>query len=243
MKQYSDYDLYRFNTMHLHCIAKLVFSPETEEELSELLLSFKKKNRSFHIISACSNIVLPPKISIPVIVLTTFNKVFNIENRVIEVGASVRIQHLIRQAQKYNLGGIEYLFSVPCTVGGATVMNAGRGSGNRSIGNYIERVRCLNLISGDIEILNHDECKFEYRNSIFLHGDRIVLSTFLKLEENYTIENDINERKEFALKYLDDRRPSCGSIFKIYNDRIMRKLMGLRVGGGRMVAEKSKLDK
>lgn len=241
MKHYIDYDLFRHNTMRLHCIAKSVFFPETEEELSELVLSFKQQNKPFHIIGACSNIVLPSKIVIPVIFLTEFNKDFSIREGIIEVGASVRIQHLIRQAQKYNLGGIEYLFSVPCTVGGATVMNAGRGNGKQSIGNFIERVCCLNLTSGEIETLGRDECNFGYRNSIFLHGNRVVLSSFLKLEVKpfQRIEDDINERKEFALKYLDDRRPSCGSIFKCYNDSILKKLKGLRIGGAEWSPKKA----
>lgn len=241
MKTYNNYDLFRHNSMHLHCIASDVYLPENEEELVELVSNLKSREKVFHVIGAGSNIVLPKKMVTPTILLSSFSKSLSIRNGIIEVGASVRIQHLIRDAQKHNLGGIEYLFSVPCTVGGATVMNAGRGNGKQSIGNYVKQVRCLNTNSGEIELLNREECCFSYRNSIFLRGCRIILSVYLELErKNYqAIEDGINERKQFALEKLDDRRPSCGSIFNKSNGAIMRRLMGLRIGGAEWSPKKS----
>ena len=241
MKTYNDYDLFRNNSMQLHCMASEVYVPENEEELVELVTNLKAREKAFHVIGAGSNIVLPKKMATPTLLLSSFNKSLLIRDGIIEVGASVRIQHLIREAQKHNLGGIEYLFSVPCTVGGATVMNAGRGNGVQSIGNYVKQVRCLNTKSGEIELLNREECCFSYRNSIFLRGSRIILSVFLEFQEKefQAIEDGINERKQYALEKLDDRRPSCGSIFNKSNGTIMKWLMGLRIGGAEWSPKKS----
>lgn len=232
MKSYSNYDLYRHNTMHLHCIAKNVFEPECEKELVELIAEFYQQKRNYHLLGAGSNIILPPKTDVPIIMLTSFNKNITINDGIMEVGASVRVQHLIREAQKHSLGGIEYLFSVPCTVGGATVMNAGRGNGRQSIGNYVEKVRCFNTNNNQIETLNKEECDYSHRHSVFLKGGRIVLSSFFKLEEKSpeAIEAGINERKKYALENLDDRRPSSGSIFSKSYNPIMKRLMGVRIG-------------
>lgn len=233
MKTYSNYDLYRYNTMHLHCIAKEVYYPESKEELVHLIKQLSIHKKDYRILGACSNVILPSKLSVPVIFLTSFNKECSINNDVVIVGASVRIQHLIREAQKCGLGGIEYLFSVPCTVGGATVMNAGRGNGKQSIGVYIKEVQCLNMDTLQYETLTKEECMFGFRNSIFLRGNRIVLSITLNLDqiESQLIEERINERKQYALEKLDDRRPSSGSIFKMANGRILRSLKGFRIGG------------
>lgn len=241
MKSFSNYDLHQHNSMHLHCMANEVYIPEEIEELVGLISDLKEKGKPFHVIGAGSNIVLPKRMVTPTILLSSFNKGLVIKNEIIEVGASVRIQHLIREAQKHNLGGIEYLFSVPCSIGGATVMNAGRGNGNQSIGNFVKQVRCLNTENGNIELLNKEECCFSYRNSVFLKGKRIILSVYLELEEKTfeAIEDGINERKQYALEKLDDRRPSCGSIFNISNGTIMRKLMGLRIGGAEWSPKKS----
>lgn len=168
----------------------------------------------------------------PLILLSSFNKSLTVQDGIIVVGASVRVQHFIREALKHSLGGVECLFSVPCTVGGATVMNAGRGNRKQSIGNSVEKVRCLNAESGEIEILTKEECDFSFRKSVFQYSKRIVLSTYLKLEEKTpeAIEKGISERKQYALEKLDDRRPSCGSIINASNGRIMSALKGFRIG-------------
>lgn len=241
MKYYNNYDLYRHNTMHLHCIAKDVFEPENEKELVELIAEFYQQKKDYHLLGAGSNVILPSKTDVPIIMLTSFNKNIAISDGIIEVGASVRVQYLIREAQKHGLGGIEYLFSVPCTVGGATVMNAGRGNGRQSIGNYVKKVRCLNTNNSKIETLSNEECDFTHRHSVFLEGGRIVLTTFLKLEEKLpeAIEEGINERKKYALENLDDRRPSSGSIFHKSYGPIMKRLMGVRIGQAEWSPKKS----
>lgn len=233
MKTFSNYDLYRINTMHLHSIAKNVYIPENEVELKELVLKFVEEKQPFRILGACSNVVLPPRLKESLILLTSFNKELIINNGLIECGASVRVQHLIREAQKQSLGGIEYLFSVPCSVGGAIVMNAGRGRAcQQSIGNYVENVRCLNIDNGKIVILTREQCGYSYRHSTLLHSNLIVLSATLRFEScpPQVIEERINERKKFAEQKLDDRRPSCGSVFNLFNGRIMGLLKGLRIG-------------
>lgn len=241
MKSYSNYDLYRHNTMHLHCKASEVYVPENVEDIKELVLKFKKEPISFRILGAGSNIVLPARIKTPVIILSDINKRIAIENDLVECGSSVRIQKLIREAQKHGLGGLEYLFSVPCSVGGVIVMNAGHGNGIQSIGNYVEEVRCLNIENGTIEIIMKGNCCFGFRRSVFLHSKWIVLSTLLRLEQKSQgeIEELINQRKQFALEKLDDRRPSCGRIFNQCDIRIMQRLKGLRIGD----AEWSKKNK
>lgn len=233
MKSYQNFDLYGYNTMHLHCMAKEVYCPESVEELKGLLIELRNNKQNYGILGAGSNVILPAKINTPVIILTSFNKELRIDNGLVTVGASVRVQHLIREAQKREMGGIEYLFSVPCTVGGATVMNAGKGNGKQSIGNYIKDVQCLNMDTFEYETLTKEECEFGFRSSIFLHSNRIVLSTTFILDriESQLIEDRINERKQYALEKLDDRRPSSGSIFKKANSRILKVLKGLRIGG------------
>lgn len=233
MKHYNNFDMYRYNSMRLHCIVKEVFVPENEEELKDLITNLKSEQKPFHLLGACSNVILPPRLNSTLVMLTSFNKNIIFHENVLECGASVRIQHLIREGQKRGLGGMEFLFSVPCSVGGAIIMNAGRGNVNFSIGKYVEHVRCLNLDTNEIEILTKAQCDYKYRHSALQHSNKIVLSTLLSLEPLgiSVIENNIVERKKYAEHRLDDRRPSCGSIFNKCNSRIMRLLKGVRIGG------------
>lgn len=240
MKTYNNYDIYGHNTMKLHCIAETVYIPENEEELKTLVEKMHQENKKFYFLGAGSNVVLPERLKTPVVILTSFNKELVFRDGRVECGASVRIQHLIREAQKHGFGGIEYLFSVPCSVGGAAVMNAGRGKG-QAISDYIESVRCFNMDTGEIEILGKNQCGYNYRRSIFLHGNRIILSVLFRMAilDREEIEKRINERKLYAEQHLDDRRPSCGSIFNHYNKQIMDKLKGVRVGGAEWSPKKS----
>ena len=86
------------------------------------------------------------------------------EDGILECGASVRIQSLLEKIKEFSLGGIEYLASVPSSVGGAVYMNAGRGRKiKRSISDYIESVRYLDI--ADMQIKNM------YGNDGYLYYD------------------------------------------------------------------------
>ena len=125
MHTFHDIDLFPYNTMKLHSIAKTMFCPESEEELFEIILDLKRKGSSFVCLSAGSNIVFNEIVHTPIINLMKVNVSLNKrEDGIVRCGASVRIQNLIRFSQQYQLGGIEYLFSVPASVGGAVFMNA-----------------------------------------------------------------------------------------------------------------------
>lgn len=232
MKSYHNIDLYKFNTMRLHCIADEVLFPETLEELKIAVCG--KKN--YYVIGAGSNIVLPSKLHKTVISLRDFATELSFIEEVVVCSSAVRIQHLIRESQKYGFGGIEYLYSVPCSVGGAIFMNAGRGKEYyQSIGNFVEWVECFNTLSCKTEILRKQDCNFEYRSSIFHDKKRIILRVGLRLKkQEFTItESKIKERILYSYEKLDASRPSCGSIFYTGSGKIIKLLKGLRIGGAK----------
>ncbi len=234
MEIYKNYDLYRHNTMRLHCITNEVFIPASIEELVNLVKDLNYKGKRYKLLGAGSNIILPKRLDASVIVLTKSADSIEFHERTVKCGASVRIQKFIRECQKKELGGIEYLFSVPCNMGGATVQNAGRGQEyNESIEKYITAVTCLNTDTLEIERLSNKDCKFNYRSSIFQQGKRLVLFTELNLIEltSSEIEDRIKARLNFAKTYLDDKHPSSGSIFNLSSSFIMKQLKGLRIGG------------
>lgn len=242
MKLYNNYDLYKHNTMRLHCIAQTVMVPETEEELSVIVKQMKSTGRRYLILGAGSNVVLPPKLLVLVILLSNVCNDISFEGNEIICGCSVRIQSFIRECQKQEVGGIEYLFSVPCSMGGATVMNAGRGSKHhQSISDYVLWVECMDTVSGTTEKVSFDDCGFGYRHSNFQHNNKIILRTALKLEplSKDVIEKRIKDRLQYAHEHLDDNIPSCGSVFNEYNKHIMSWLQGLHIGGARYSKKKT----
>ncbi len=231
MIEYKKYDLVKYNTMRLHCVADHVCFPESQDEL---ILLLDRLNDDYIIIAGGSNIILPPILHLTVVLLVKLENCITFDKSLVKASASVRIQTLIREAQKHNLGGCEYLFSVPCTVGGAVYMNAGRGSVyNQSLADFIQEVECYNRETHTIEILKSEQCRFSYRHSVFHNNKRIILNVILKFntKEIEIIERDIQSRISISKNKLDADEPSCGSVFKYCNDKIMHKLMGLRIGG------------
>lgn len=231
MNKYYKYDLYSHNTMRIHCIADEVIVPETKEELIDLIKSYKA---DYIFIAAGSNIILPAKIKRTIVLLTSLPSEIKIEGTCVTASASVRIQKLIRTMQQIGLGGIEYLFSVPCTLGGAVYMNAGRGEiFNQSISDYIKSVECFDKETGEIVDLLKSDCNFIYRHSVFFEGRYIILSVCLEMKSMTPneVEENIRQRIERAKEYLDADKPSSGSIFRVCNPMIIRWLKGVRIGG------------
>lgn len=233
MKTQKFVDLYYHNTMRLHCIADEVVYPESLSELKEIVTS----GNDYAVIGGCSNIVFPPKLHKRIVSLEEMYTNIEFRDGLVICGSSIKIAKLIKECQKRNLGGIEYLISVPCSVGGAIFQNAGRGKNyHQTISNYIEWVECLNCKSGLVEMITKEQCQFDHRESLFKKDrSRIILRACFKFitQEQEISERYIKERLNYSKMKLDSERPSCGSVFSSGNGRIFNILKGLRIGGAK----------
>lgn len=229
--------------MRLHSIAEKVYFPENREELLTLVQNFQFEGQGFHVLSAGSNVILAKYITTPIICLMELDKTIVIrENEIVECGCSVRIQTLIRTLQSYGLGGIEYLFSVPTSVGGAVFMNAGRGKiYKKSISDYLERVEYLDLTTIEYKEIVIDKSKFSHRHSIFQNFPCIITKVYLKfvIQNPSETERLIKERLEHSKRKLDAGKPSCGSVFCIGNSVLFRLLKGMRYNGAKFSSKTS----
>ena len=241
MKILKSVDLYKYNTMKLHCFAEIMYIPESVNELVELITMLKEQHLNFYCLGAGSNIIFAERVERPIINLMFFdNSLCYCENGIVQCGASVRIQKLISWLKNYSLGGIEYLFSVPSSVGGAVYMNAGRGRKfNMSISDYIQMVKYLDLSDMKIKTLCGNEY-FSYRTSPFQKINVVILNVFFKFkkQELAVTERLIKERLEYSKKTLSADKPSCGSVFNKVNPFIIRLFMG-KVSGGAMFSQKT----
>ena len=215
MRSYFKYDLYLYNTMRLHCVADYVYEPESTEELISLINLLKNEGKNYHILGAGSNVILPPKTSTTVILTSSISNELSIYDDRVVCGCSVRIQHLIRECQKKGIGGIEFLYSVPCSVGGAICMNAGTGrKTNLSISDFVDSIEYYNPESKLVENIDANRADFSYRHSIFQEKDWIILRVVFKftLSSYEKVEERIKERISFVKRMQSGDKPSCGSI-------------------------------
>ena len=146
--------------------------------------------------------------------------------------AGTSIASILKYCNKNNLSGIEYMYGIPASIGGAAYMNA--GVGNQTISNNIVFIDYFGDFSGKI---SSQMCNFGYRHSTMRDINGVILAVVLKLTQSSAQE--IDEKINFyKLKRAHlPKGKSCGCIFKNGADYSSGELIdkaglkGLRCGG------------
>ncbi len=229
----KEIDLYRYSTMRTHSLAAIMYTPYNVEELKEAIALC---NGRCHFLGGGSNIVFASTVKTPVINLMRLNDALLL-NPVgnVTAGCSVRIQNLINFGKENSLGGFEYLYSLPASVGGIVYMNAGRGRAhNQQISDWLEFIDYLDLSDMLVKTMKVDKNKWSYRHSPFQEMQQsVILSATFRMQQS-SVENitaRIQERKDAVKVNQEADRPSCGSVFNRENKYLMRLIRGKRIGG------------
>lgn len=226
MKIRKDENLALHTTIKIGGIAEEYIIPETTEELVNVI---SKAVDIF--LGGGSNLLIAERRYDRVVDLSEFDtSIENLGEGRYKVGAAARLQSVINKINAEGRGGIEYLMSVPGLVGGAVVMNAGRGRQyNTSISDFIISVDVLT--NGIIKTFTKEECMFGYRNSIFKNSKVIITSVVfqfpkMSLEESGKLKK---ERIELCRNVQDNSAPNFGSVFYECNSAIMKwvKFLGI----------------
>lgn len=224
MKIEHDIDLSRYTTFKMGGKCKSFYCPESEEELTEFLNNIESTPL---FLGGGSNLLINDnKIFDSVVCLRQFNNhIKNHGDGYYTVGASMKLQELIIQINTDGYGGIEYLYSVPGLVGGAIVMNAGRGkSFHKSISDYLILVTVLE--NGSIRRYKKEECIFSYRTSLFKNKSCVILSADFMFDKGNSANFEFarNVRMEFVRQTQDCSAPNFGSVFCVCSPEIMDKV-------------------
>ena len=228
MKILENIDLKQHTTIRVGGTASLYFVPETIDELMTVINEYSP----ISIIGGGSNMLINEREFDRVVDLGSFDiSITNLGNGKFRVGASVRLQHLINTVNQEGYGGIEYLYSVPGLVGGAIVMNAGRGKQYRTcISDYIVSVQVLQ--DGELSELAKEDCEFAYRSSRFKNTSCIVVSAVFEFPEMPIEESAKTKKERIALcrEKQDNSAPNFGSVFMECDPHIMAVAKKLKIG-------------
>lgn len=224
MKVLKGVRLEEYTTFRMGGICENLYFPESEEQLVCLM---NQLGELPYLLGGGSNLLIHDQ--------KVFNHVVCMKNMQqaiqsmgagrYKVSASVPLQKLIRTIHEDGYGGIEYLFSVPGLVGGAVVMNAGRGRDYcKSISDYVESVTVLE--QGKRKSLSKEECCFAYRNSVFKGSEMVILSVVFCFEKGEKADLDAacRQRTELVKKVQDTSAPNFGSVFSQCDLDIMKRL-------------------
>lgn len=209
--------------------ATLAVFPKTETELVEIVTHLQEKNMRYAVVGKLTNTLPPDGETDTVIVSTTHMKGAN-EGY---FSAGITGAELLAYCKANGLYGAEFLYGIPCTLGGVLYMNAGVA------GNYIagitESVRILR--EGKILDLPVACCEYGYKTSVFMRNTDCLLGAKLRFQS-------ANERMiDEAIAHYKERRKhlpkgkSMGCVFKNPENAVAGKLIegaglkGFRVGG------------
>lgn len=194
--------------------AEVFILPANSQDVQQIILYSLEHKIPWYVIGNGSNLLIKDQgiCGIVIKISGVIADIF-IKGEQIHAGVGAFLPLLANEAAKYSLSGLEHTISIPGSLGGAIVQNA--GSCGKQIGDLIKGVEVLTG-EGEIKTLKQESLDFGYRSSCFKQPGQIILQAELELirGKRGDIEAEMKDilkqrRERFPLNY-----PNAGSIFK-----------------------------
>lgn len=219
--------------------AKYFVRPSNNEELKYII----QKYSNYIILGNTSNVLISEK-GLPECFIklgAKFGKITQISETKFQVGASCLDSTLAKTMQNEGISGMEFLCTIPGTIGGNIMMNAGCFGGE--IFDILESVEIMQE-NGEIITLLKNEISYAYRHAV-LPKNSIILSAILKGVKSDSVKiqqtMDLYTQKRLESQPVNVR--TGGSTFKNPNNARAWELIRnadahiLKIGGAQ-VSEK-----
>jgi UDP-N-acetylmuramate dehydrogenase len=235
----------RYTSMKVGGVVPYLFYPHDEEDLQTVMKWLSDKGEPVRFLGNGSNLIVADEgIKGGLLRLTRMRHVHfsPIKDGVkVEAAGGLSLKGLIKECANRGYAGLEKLYGIPGTVGGAVKMNA--GSFGVSITDHLTSVRLIDH-DGSIRTVKKKDLGFGYRKSSVMPGQGVIQAVFeLKIDDPKRIKADMDHVWGERLDKHPMDLPSAGSVFKNTKDVPcwkyidMAGLRGLRIGGA-VVCEK-----
>jgi UDP-N-acetylmuramate dehydrogenase len=219
--------------------AQVLFTPSDEDDLAYFLKHLPKE-LPVDVVGVGSNLIVRDG-GMPGVVIRLSPRAFGesiAEGDIVSAGAAALDKRVAETAAAAQLGGLEFFFGIPGTIGGALRMNAGaNGAETRDV--VVEAVGIGR--DGSKQVFSNADMKFVYRNS---GVDASVIFTSARfrgrVERSEAIRARMNEVQNHRESAQPIREKTGGSTFKNPPGNSAWKLIdaagcrGLRVGGAQV---------
>lgn len=208
------------NTFRMPSLADRVVTVARERDLKTLLQAVGRGPRGepappLTVLGGGSNVVLRRRVGGVVCLMR--NRGIRLEP---DAGGTVRVtaaagerwQDLVRYCLGQGLAGLENLVLIPGAVGAAPIQNI--GAYGVELADRFVSLRALNVITGDVCVLDRDACRFGYRDSRFKRsGDEhlVILDVTLRLSSRHCPMVDYPDLR-LELQRLGWLRPSPAQV-------------------------------
>ena len=235
----------RYTSMRVGGPVRYLIYPIDEEDLGNVLRYLVHRDIPYRFLGNGTNVIVSDSGLKEALIRITrmkqkgYKKTKN--GAIADVSGGVSLKQFIRDNAQHGLSGLENLYWIPGTVGGALRMNA--GSFGVSVSDPLLTMRVLNA-HGQIVTIARREASFGYRTSPVGPGECVVSASFsLKGRNKKEIAKDMEYVYSERKKRHPMEFPSAGSVFKGVKGEPAWKfiekagLKGLKVGGA-CVSEK-----
>ncbi len=207
-----DFVLAPLTTMQIGGECGLFIEPNTENCLCEVLNVCRSEGIPFFLLGKGSNLLIK-RFSGVVIKIGSALGGFEFDGERVTAGAGGSLAALCSAAANEGLSGMECLYGIPGSVGGALYMNA--GAYGAEMKDMVRSARCIDT-NGNIVDLTAEEMELSYRHSVFSENGYCILSVTLELKRGNT--DEIKAKMSEVVQKRRDKQPleypSCGSTFK-----------------------------
>ena len=206
-----DEPLAKYTTFKIGGPAKYFFIAKENEDLVRAVTFAKKLKIPFYILGNGSNVLISDSGFNGLVILNKASDIlFKKDNKVV-ADAGVMLVDLINKTIDQSLTGLEWGIGIPGTIGGCVRGNAGAYGGQMA-----DNIIGVEIMKGSKQfVLNNQQCKFGYRESVFKHNNDLILSAEFKLAKGDKRQS-LAKIKEI-LKTRNEKLPefpSAGSVFK-----------------------------
>lgn len=209
-----DEPLARHTSFRIGGPAAVFIEPDNLNGVVKVLDWVRDEQLPYFIMGQGTNILVSDR-GVDAVVISTARglKHFEVSPPNIRAGSGVLLTKLCRLAEKAGLTGLEFGISIPGTLGGALVMNAGAHGGEMV--EVVESVLVWDTISG-VRPIDAAAVEFQYRQSRFMHYPWIALEATLTLKpgDPLQIRDAMRHNMEYRKKSQPVGEPNAGSIYK-----------------------------
>ncbi|MBN1410286.1 MAG: UDP-N-acetylmuramate dehydrogenase [Spirochaetales bacterium] len=238
---YFDEPMASHTTFNIGGPAEIFIQPQTKEELKTLFSFCRNHEYPWFILGKGSNILVSDKGVKGIVIDVESINAINASGTVIHADAGAEVNRVCEYAANLGLAGMEFLYALPGSIGGALWMNA--RCFDKSISEIIKSVEVIDT-DGLLKQLDRKILEFDYKTSPFQHKEMLILSANFKLQtgNKKSIKSRMAAHKEERIAKGHFHLPCAGSIFK--NNRAFGKpagaiidslsLKGLSIGGAKV---------
>jgi len=219
--------------------AQVLFTPADEDDLA-YFLAHLSSDIAVQVVGVGSNLIVRDG-GIPGVVIRLSPRAFgdaSVSGDVISAGAAALDKRVAEVAAGANIGGLEFFFGIPGTIGGALRMNAGANGGEAK--DVLVEAAGIGR-DGKKHIFSNAEMKFVYRNS---GVDPSIIFTSARFRGVIKDAEAIRARMAEVQSHRETAQPirekTGGSTFKNPPGHSAWKLIdaagcrGLRIGGAQV---------